>query len=232
MRLLNKLVLLLVFFASASLHSTQAIGEDNTDRTVSEQQWQTLTNDTAFNYKKEKEITINIPNKAREPNAFERLLNRIFEFFTTTVGQFIFWGFIILVLAYAAYKMLANDRFFLFKKGRKPIQHDVQSIEEDISLANWEDRMQQAIKANDMRHAVRYSYMWLLQLLQNKELIQYRNDKTNYDYYSELIDTPYKQSFKQLSRQYEYAWYGHFNIPESAYNDYMQLFNNVKKQLL
>lgn len=229
MQVLSKPFFLLLLFILIIGVAHPATGEQ-LNRTVTAQQWQTLTNDTVFNYKNRKEFVKDLVTKKEKPNAISEILGKILDFFATTVGQFLFWGFILLILAYAGYKML-SDNSFLFKKDKKPIQHSTEEIDEDITLANWEERMQQAIKNNDLRHAVRYSYMWLLQLLQYRELIQYRNDKTNYDYYNELIDTPYKQSFKQLSRQYEYAWYGHFNIADSAYDEYMSLFNTVKKQL-
>ena len=103
--------------------------------------------------------------------------------------------------------------------------------EEDITTINWERLLQQARDNNDTRLAIRYTYMWLLQLLQERQLILYRNDKTNYEYYTELNDTSYKQPFKQLSRQYEYAWYGRYAISAAGYDDFAALFNNLRNQL-
>ena len=68
-------------------------------------------------------------------------------------------------------------------------------------------------------------------LLQKKELINYKNDKTNFDYYTELNASEFRQPFKTLSRQYEYAWYGNAVPSDAAYSEYLSLFNNVKKQL-
>ena len=47
----------------------------------------------------------------------------------------------------------------------------------------------------------------------------------------ELGDTVYKQPFKQLSRRYEYAWYGKYECTMAMYDEYIGLFNNVKHQL-
>ena len=111
------------------------------------------------------------------------------------------------------------------------MKEDAPQEEEDITNTNWEALLQKASANNDLRLAVRYSYMWLLQLLQEHELIKYRGDKTNYEYYSELAGTNYKQSFKQLSRQYEYTWYGNFLPSDTAYQQYLSLFGNLKTQL-
>jgi len=231
MHLLNKPVLLFTFILWFLLPAGSNIASENTDRTLSRQQWQQLTSDTSFNYKDRKEATEKKQTQVKE-NAFFKAIQSILDFFGTTFGQLLFWGVLLAFFAYVAYKMFVNENFFLFKKEKKKQQQTGNiAEEEDITTTDWEEKMHQAIKANDIRYAVRYSYMWFLQLLQKKELIIYRNDKTNYDYYSELTETSYKQPFKQLSRQYEYAWYGHFALPESAFNDYMQLFTNVKKQL-
>ncbi len=129
--------------------------------------------------------------------------------------------------------MVVQNGGFLFAKGKKAIgDNSDQGIEnEDIEATNWEKLLQQAMAANDTRMAVRYRYMWLLQLLQQSNLIQYRNDKTNYDYFTELQETEYRQSFKQLSRLYEYAWYGNFALTSGAYNDYLAHFDHLKNQL-
>ncbi len=86
------------------------------------------------------------------------------------------------------------------------------------------------MQANEARLAIRYSYMLLLQLLQQKGQIQYRPDKTNYEYYHELNET-YKKDFRILTRQYEYAWYGNFEVAEDSYRRYMDTFNHLKKTL-
>lgn len=121
----------------------------------------------------------------------------------------------------------------MFHKNKKMMGDSDPAVndQEDIATTNWETLLQQALNNNELRLAVRYRYMWLLQLLQHQGLIQYRNDKTNYEYYTELNDTSYKQPFKQLSRQYEYVWYGHFALPAATYKEYGDLFNNLRKQL-
>ena len=192
-------------------------------------QWQQLTNDKAFTYKNDKEIVK--PPEPPHDNLLLRFVQMIYEFFAA--AHVLIWIIVIAALVFVIYKIFASSGSFMFGKNKKIMQDggSAQAEEEDIASTNWEALLQQALSANDLRLAVRYRYMWLLQLLQQRELIKYRNDKTNYEYYSELSDTSYKQPFKQLSRQYEYVWYGHFVLPAEAYGEYSALFNNLKKQL-
>ncbi len=197
--------------------------------TITPAQWQQQTSDRAFNYQKDKE-TVTPPEPSHD-SWLLHLFQAIYEFFKA--ASFLIWVIIIAALVFVIYKIIASSGSFMFGKDKKIMQEGgaAKNEEEDIAATNWEDLLQQAIAGNDMRLAVRYRYMWLLQILQRRELIQYRNDKTNYEYYTELNDTSYKQHFRQLSRQYEYVWYGHFVLPETAYTEYSNLFNNLKKQL-
>jgi len=193
-------------------------------------QWQQLTQDKAFSYKNDIEAIQ--PVKQYNPGAIQKIIAAIFNFFGSGAGNVLLWIIVIGAVTYISYKLFLSSDSFLFSRGEKILREENKELsEEDLETTNWEALLQQAISNSDMRLAVRYSYKWLLQLLQQRELIQYRNDKTNYEYYTELNETKYKQPFKQLSRQYEYAWYGRFALSPAAYNDYLALFHDVRKQL-
>ena len=197
---------------------------------VTAAQWQQLTNDKAFDYKNDKE-SVKPPVQPANTGWLIQFLRAIIAFFSA--AKYLIWAIIITGILYIIYKIFAGSGSFMFRKNKKVMNDESppESNDEDIASTNWEALSLQAINNNDLRLAVRYRYMWLLQLLQKNELIHYRNDKTNYEYYTELRETSYKQPFKQLSRQYEYAWYGHFTLSPAAYAEYEGLFNNLRKQL-
>jgi len=204
--------------------------QGNVNRNITPEQWHQLTNDRSFDY-------VNDIEKYKEPKPdesgiFQKILQALFGFFGGGGGTVLLWLLLIGVICFILWKLFADKGSFMFSREKKKMSEgEIAREEEDISTTNWEALLNQAVNNNDLRLAVRYSYMWLLQLLQQRELIQYRIDKTNYEYASELSDTNYKQSFRQISRQYEYAWYGDFVITPSAYAVYADQFNNVKKQL-
>jgi hypothetical protein len=198
---------------------------------LSAEQWQQLTDDKAFAYRTSKEA-IQQP-KVGQPGIISKILQGLFAFFGSGIGSLMLWVIVLGIVGFILYKLFISKDSFLFGKQKKRLGSDEDSgaNEEDITSTDWEAQMQQAIKANDLRQAVRYSYMWLLRLMQQGELINYRIDKTNHDYYAELNDTQYKQSFRQLSRQYEYVWYGKYPISDAGFNGYLEQFNNLKNQL-
>jgi hypothetical protein len=202
-------------------------------RDLTAAEWNEITNDQDYNYRDSLEYKKNTREvKPPADSGFKKALMAFFAWLGSTWGQIIVWGLLILIVLYAIYRVVSGDTSGIFGRKSKTTENpSVQPDTEDITETNWDQLLQKAAKEGDLRLSVRYSYMLLLQILQHNELIQYRSDKTNYDYYSELADTPYKQTFRQLSRQYEYTWYGNFAISQETYEEYMRTLNDLKKQL-
>ncbi len=212
---------------------TSFAGEDHK---IAPADWHKLTGDKALNYKNDIEA-LQKPPVPQDPGAFQKFITNIIRFFSGPIGTIIVWTLVIGIIAYIVYRVfLSSDSFLFSKKAKKLKNEEPASVEpEDISTTNWDALLRNAVNHNDLRLAVRYSYMWTLQMLQKKELISYRIDKTNFEYYRELSaakqHTELSKVFRQLSRQYEYTWYGHFDLSDARYNEYIDLFNHLKKQL-
>ena len=220
---LTLLCLLLCFTAFCGTGTVSA-------RSIAPPQWEQLTRDPAFNYRNDVEKERK-PPAPRQPGLFSLFISKLFQLFSSGFGAVLAWGTIVLIVIYVIYKLTLNGGGFVFSRGKKKMTGPEEAPTEDFTATDWDARLQKAIRDNDLRLAVRYSYMWLLQMLHNKQLIKYTDDKTNYEYYRELEPTPYKQPFRQLSRQYEYANYGNYELSPTAYNNYIALFNNLRKQL-
>ena len=195
-------------------------------------QWQQLTSDKAFTYKNDTEKIQ--PPVDYKPGMFSKAVRSFFSFWASKEGNVVLWILVIALGAWVIYKIFFHKDSFLFGRNKKIMNaaNDPGGEEEkDLATTNWETLLHNAARNNDSRLAVRYSYMWMLQIMQQKGLIQYRIDKTNYEYYTELNETGYKQPFKKLSRDYEYAWYGCFELSNAMYNEYKEVFDNIRKQL-
>jgi hypothetical protein len=199
-----------------------------------DQQWQQITSDKAFGYKDEKEF---IQKEEKPVNRSEpwiiSLLLGIIRFFTSLAGHIILWGLLAILVGYVLYRILSGEGRIFARKNRKMVEEEHQAVisEEDLLESNWDDKLRAAISAGNTRMAIRYSYMRLLQILQSRDLIQYRQDKTNTAYYHELSGNAIRQEFRQLTRQYEYTWYGNYLPSSDGFETYMNTFNGVKKQL-
>ncbi len=64
-----------------------------------------------------------------------------------------------------------------------------------------------------------------------KEVFQFKKDKTNYDYYNEIDSKELKTSFKKIVHWYDYVWYGEYYIDSLLYNKALLEFETILKHL-
>jgi hypothetical protein len=67
----------------------------------------------------------------------------------------------------------------------------------------------------------------VLQLLIRKDLIVWKSSKTNFDYQKELGNSPYLGPFTEVTRIYNFVWYGHFDLDESTYSELKNAFDHL-----
>lgn len=134
-------------------------------------------------------------------------------------------GFVLYVLVKF---LLGKDQNLFFSKRNKKISISALELTENIheidfpkSIANFENQ-------NDYRSAIRYQFLYLLKKLSAKNLISWNPEKTNRDYYKELKDDSLKKNYAELSRVFEYVWYGEFPLPEKEYEYFSHKFQNMK----
>ena len=93
----------------------------------------------------------------------------------------------------------------------------------------------QAVKNGNYRLAVRYYYLNELRKLDQLEHIAYEYQKTNKDYLEEIENKGIRKHFKEITKLYEFIWYGSFNV---SHDDYrlvekgfleMEKFLNIKR---
>jgi len=65
--------------------------------------------------------------------------------------------------------------------------------------------------------AIRFYYLNIIKQLEDNELIIWEQQKTNEDYIQEISKENIKASFKDLTRLYDFVWYGNFEIDESKF---------------
>jgi hypothetical protein len=200
---------------------------------VTDKQWKQLTKDKAFGYSTEKEMKEPRKTPPAE-NFFSRLFAGLISFFSSSVGKTVVWIIFFSIIAYTIFRIIINEKTRFFRRREKITEEVAEPTgvpTEDLLQTNWEEYMRKAQTDGNIRLAIRYTYMRTLQLLQKRQLINYRSDKTNYEYYYELSNSNHRVPFQQLTRQYEYSWYGNYEVQPDAFTNYMQTFDNLKSQL-
>ena len=89
--------------------------------------------------------------------------------------------------------------------------------EELVKSQDLPSLIQKAVKEGNFRLAVRYYYLNELKKLDQSELIDYEFQKTNQDYSVEIQDAVLRKHFGEISKLYEFIWYGSFQVSETDY---------------
>lgn len=204
---------------------------------VSEEDLQKYQNDPKFDY----EIIESNPTrwddfKTWVGNLFQRLFELIFG-----VEEAV--GMLAAFLRILPYLLLALLLFLLIRfflnvnasatSGKHRGEAFVGLSEEEHIIKNEDIQLliQKALEDKNYRLAIRYSYLYILQLMSDKELIDWQMQKTNHDYLAEIKKPDLQKSFSKITRIYDYIWYGDFAIDEVKYQKAEAAFSQLQKLL-
>lgn len=164
----------------------------------------------------------------------EWLMNLIFGHASYDNQQKIQWGFLILLILAGlglAIWLFSRSEFGSFLKGNtKGTGFNFSDIDEDISGIDFDGKVRKAREDQDFRLAVRWLYLKQLFLLNEKNKIAWQPYKTNMDYANELsASVAIRQPFKDISRIYEYVWYGKYTINADSFQKIETEFSQFEK---
>ncbi len=124
--------------------------------------------------------------------------------------------------------ILSKNGNFLFSKKNQKVNIRDENLAENIHEINFSEEISKFERQQNYRYAVRYQFLNVLKKLSDKKLIEWLPEKTNRDYISELINSTQKEEFRELSRIFDYVWYGEFDINENNYKHFKNIFNAFK----
>lgn len=197
----------------------------------------TYKNDSKFNYEEVKTESTWFTDVI---NWFYNLLRRFFEWIFG-VGNA--EGYLAVFLEILPYLLLALFlylviRFFVRSniqgKGKKNKNPNMVSLSEDEHIIKNEDIEQlikNALSDKNYRLAIRYQYLFILQLLSEHEWIDWQQQKTNDDYLEELSTSPLLDDFGRATVLYDYVWYGEFELNRERYTKAETIFKSLKNAL-
>jgi hypothetical protein len=120
---------------------------------------------------------------------------------------------IIIVVVLIVLKFSNIELNALFGRKTKSIkQVEIVESVEDIDQFPIEDLLFKAEQKGDYKLMIRYAYLILLKKLNEQNLIVWKKHKSNFDYIYETRSRSFSNIFIDLTRSYEYVWYGEMNI--------------------
>lgn len=150
------------------------------------------------------------------------------EFFSGSAARSITYGILIAFFLFVIYRIIVVNKLFLFyssKKAKKEESSEAIDIDDD----NLDEKIKQAVDANDHRVAVRFMYLKALKLLNDRQWIRFHAEATNYEYVNQMSSHKLGNDFGFLTRVYDYVWYGEFTLTpeqfEIVYKNFSHFYN-------
>lgn len=152
------------------------------------------------------------------------------DLFNSGLINLILWVLAIAFVLFILYRLfLADGAFRLRSKSAAKAETEVEEIINNQS--DFDLLIRQALQTGNFRQAVRYQYLRTLHLMADKNLVQLSPDKTNFQYVSEIANRDLQQPFASLTLNYEYVWYGEFEIDKIMYDKIESKFTGFNQKL-
>ncbi|GAB3267265.1 hypothetical protein GCM10027347_35930 [Larkinella harenae] len=167
------------------------------------------------------------------------LWSKFWSWFWNKVGSFLnsksyqnFWQYVLLVgVAMGVIWLLIKAQIvgFFFSPPSRPSDLPYETFTENIHEINFDQQIEAAIEQRNYRLAVRLLYLQTLKRLSNRNLIDWKPNKTNRSYVYELAQSPLKPEFESLTTQFEYIWYGDFPVTEERFTPLRESFQRFNQ---
>jgi len=100
-----------------------------------------------------------------------------------------------------------------------------------ITRTDLDVLLQEEISCGNYNKAVRILFLQTIQQLANHGLISLHPEKTNSDFLREIGDSRIRDKFRELTRVYEFLWYGNQAIDQSWFNRIASQFHLFNDQI-
>jgi len=191
-----------------------------------------LKNSRSFDYAKNLDSLLLAYQQAHEKEDERPRSRSLLErFFLSVLTKYFFWMMAVVFIAFVLYKLFFTEGFFQRSYAKSNVTRMDDESNELSKTADYAKLVDLAVSKGNYRLAVRYHYLQTLQKLALKGLIQFASDKTNYEYVRELSGKSFKNEFASLTLNYEYVWYGEFEVDEIIFNTIQNKFKQFNNEV-
>ena len=150
----------------------------------------------------------------------------------STIIDILYYGLMFIALILIIRGLIKADRRGLLFGKINAQEIKIVEGEEDINALDFDQLITSAIDSNNYKLAIRYLYLKSLQKLSEKGFINLRNNKTNFQYLSEIKNNQVASLFRNTTSRFEWIWYGNLPVDEivikSSMNEFNELFGLLK----
>jgi hypothetical protein len=141
------------------------------------------------------------------------------------------WALAISFVFFIIYRLFLADG--VFQRRSRSAKNAEAEVEEELITreSDFDALIRTALQNSNYRQAVRYQYLRTLHILAGKNFIDLAPDKTNFQYVREIANRSHQNDFASLTLNYEYVWYGEFDIGKDIYQKIETNFTSLNQKL-
>lgn len=151
-----------------------------------------------------------------------------FLYFVFRILPYILLGILIYLLIRFFLKVNSNN---LIAKNQQKGQVVFSEEEQIIKNEDINALINEAVSQKNYRLAIRYYYLLSLKKLSESDTIEWQPQKTNEDYIKELNQSNHKLDFENITKIYDYVWYGEFNVDAFKFESLKLPFEALNKTI-
>ncbi|MDL2303380.1 hypothetical protein LJC28_03195 [Dysgonomonas sp. OttesenSCG-928-D17] len=186
----------------------------------------------------QKDSRFNYERVEKQASWWDRLLGKIIYFFARLFGETIGSGIpsmvvilvIILALSLITLKLLGVDYKSILSK-KKVDTSEIDIYSENVHDMDFDTLIANALKNRDYRLVIRFLYLKSLKSLSDKEIIEWKANKTNYSYQYEIENSALRSKFLEATLIFDYVWYGEFSLDEQQFSDVYSRMDSFNKTI-
>jgi hypothetical protein len=156
-------------------------------------------------------------------------LSLLGKIFNSGILKVLLWVMACIFVVVVLYQLFENKGLFK-QRVVKPVEEEIPDAEENILEQDFDSLIQKATREADYRLATRYQFLKTLQRLREKELIEFSVEKTNSRYVRE-VPVKWRNDFASLILNYEYVWYGKFDLSLQQYELLQQKYVSFNEKI-
>jgi len=183
---------------------------------VSDQQYEALVEELGYDKTKNRlRLRAKYHVKPQEQKSTKRASP-----FGSIALQFIAYLLVFTLVGLILYMVFSNIQI---EKSLDHVEDDFEEIE-NIEDVDADAAYKAAVAAGDYRLAIRMHFIKCLQVLAEKDHIEWEREKTNRDYNREISNSEVKRTFREVATIFERCWYGEESLDVIAFRRYDQSF--------
>jgi len=232
--LLTAFYLLPISSLAQDYYEDDVEGQAVTVRSFDEKKRKALVDNPEYLYERDKLVQTKRDNAGAENRANQNF----WDFFLKDRVVGLSWAEILLYvlgifgLLFFVLTFLKVDVRGIFVKKATQIPVNFEDLGENLEELDFEGLIKKARSQGDFRSAVRLVFLETLNILTGAGYIKWKINKTNQDYLGELRLSRFREEFAKLTLNYEYVWYGDYEVDEKGFDSMEQTFRTFQQKVV